>query len=72
MSNTPMFVLPWDQTLTVQTSLFFSQKKTWNITVVAGNDAYNPEESEQPVPLIQAELNHLTLDQNLWISLLSC
>ena len=33
-------------------------------TVVAGNDAYNPEEDHQPVPLTQAELNDLTRDLN--------
>ena len=30
------------------------------MTVVAGDDAYKPEEDDQPVPLAQAELNDLT------------
>ena len=35
------------------------------MTVVTGNDAYQLEEEDQPVPLRQAELNNLTLDLNL-------
>ena len=35
------------------------------MTVKAGDDAYKPEEYEQLVPLIQAELNDLTRDLNL-------
>ena len=33
--------------------------------VVAGDDAYKPEEDDFPVPLTQAELNNLTRDLNL-------
>ena len=35
------------------------------MTVVAGDDAYKPEEDNQPVPLTQAELNDLIRDLNL-------
>ena len=35
------------------------------MTVIAGDDAYEPEEDNQPVPLTQAELNDLTQDLNL-------
>ena len=36
-----------------------------DMTVVAGDDAYKPEEDDQPIPLKQAELNDLTEDLNL-------
>ena len=53
-----------------QTLQFLSQMVTWNIadsehndmSVVAGDDAYKPEENDQPVLLTQAELNDLTRD----------
>ena len=35
------------------------------LTVVAGVNAYRPEEEDQLVSLPQAELNNLTWDQNL-------
>ena len=35
------------------------------MTVATGDDAYNPEEDNQPVPLTPAELNDLTRDLNL-------
>ena len=35
------------------------------MTFVAEEDAYKPEEDDQPVPLTQAELNDLTQDLNL-------
>ena len=35
------------------------------MTVVAGEDAYKPEEDDQPVPLTWAKLNDLTQDLNL-------
>ena len=35
------------------------------MTIVAGDDAYNPEEDDQPVTLTQAELNDLTRNLNL-------
>ena len=36
-----------------------------DITVVAGDDAYKPNQDGQTVPLTQAELNELTQDLNL-------
>ena len=36
-----------------------------DMTVVAKDDTYKPEEVEQPVPLTQAELNDLTRNLNL-------
>ena len=48
-----------------------SQMVIWNITqilnmnLVAGDDAYKPEEDDQPVPLTQAQLNDLTRYLNL-------
>ena len=33
-----------------------------DMTVLTGDDAYKSEEDDQPVPLIQAELNNLTQD----------
>ena len=35
-----------------------------DITVAVGDDAYKPEDDDQPVPLTQAELNDLTRDLN--------
>ena len=37
-----------------------SDSKHSDMTVVAGDDTYKPEEDGQPVPLTQAELNDLT------------
>ena len=37
-----------------------SDSEHWDMIVVAKNDAYKPEEDEQPVTLTQAELNNLT------------
>lgn len=73
MSNTPIFPLPEDQSLMAQTFLILSQMVTWNIalipnwdmTIVAEDDAYKPNEDDQPVRLTQAELNDLTQDLNL-------
>ena len=36
-----------------------------DMTVVAGDDIYKPEEDDLPVPLTQAELYDLTRDLNL-------
>ena len=36
-----------------------------DMTFVAGDDTYKPEEDDQPVPLTQAELNDLTQGRNL-------
>ena len=35
-----------------------------DMTIVTGDDAYKPEEDDQPVPLKQAEVNGLTRDLN--------
>ena len=44
---------------------YSSDSKHNDMTVVAGDGTYKPEEDNQPVPLTQAELNNLTRDLNL-------
>ena len=44
---------------------YSSDSKHSDMTVVAGDDAYKPEEDNQPVLLVQVELNNLTWDLNL-------
>ena len=44
---------------------YSSNSEHSDMTVVAGDNAYKPEEDDQPVPLTQAELNDLTRDLNL-------
>ena len=73
MSNTLMFLRPEDQPLMAQTFLsepdgnmeFRSDSEHSDMIVVAGDDAYKPVEDDQPIPLMQAELNNLTGDLNL-------
>ena len=53
-----------------QTFLFLSQMEyssdsEHDMTVVAEDDTYKPEEVDQPVPLTQIELYDLTQDLNL-------
>ena len=43
---------------------YSSDSEYSDMTVLAGDDAYKPEEDDQPVPLIQVELNDLTRDLN--------
>ena len=42
-----------------------SKSEYSDMTVVAGNEVYQPKNDDQPVPLTQAELNNLTRDLNL-------
>ena len=44
---------------------YSSDSERSDMTVVAGDDAYKPEEDDQSVPLTLAELNDLTKDLNL-------
>ena len=44
---------------------YSSNSKHSDMTVVAGDDAYKPEEDDQPVSLTQAEFNDQRQDQNL-------
>ena len=44
---------------------YSSDSEQGDITVIAGNDAYKPEEDDQLVPLTQAEVNGLTRYLNL-------
>ena len=44
---------------------YCSDSKHYDMTVVAGDGVYKPEEDDQPVPLTQAELNDLMRDLNL-------
>ena len=44
---------------------YSSDSKHNDMTVVAGDDAYNSEEDKQSVPLTQAELNNLIQNLNL-------
>ena len=44
---------------------YSSNSEHSDMTVVARDNAYKPEEDNQPVPLMQAELNDLTQDLNL-------
>ena len=44
---------------------YSSDSEHSDMTVVAEDDAYKPEEDSQPVPLTQVELNDLTQDFNL-------
>ena len=43
----------------------YSSDSEYDKTFVARDDAYKPEEDDQPVPLTQAEVNDLTQDLNL-------
>ena len=43
---------------------YSSDSEYSDITVVTGDDAYKPEEDNQPVPLTLAELNDQTQDLN--------
>ena len=44
---------------------YSSDSKPGDVTVVAVDNAYKPEEEGQPISLIQAKLNDLTRDLNL-------
>ena len=44
---------------------YSSDSEHSDMAVVAGDDAYKPEEDDQPISLTQAELNNLKLDLNL-------
>ncbi len=44
---------------------YSSDFKHSDMTVVAGDNAFKPEENDQPEPLTQAEFNGLTLDLNI-------
>ena len=70
-SNVPSAIrtIPHDPELSVSEPdgnvEYSSDSEHSDMTVVARDDAYKPEEDDQPVSLMQTELNDLTRDLNL-------